>query len=486
MRIRSTCLALAAGLLALPAVSLADEVQDQLKQMQERMSQLEDRLQATTDQLEATQQRAEDQQQVIEAAGLAKDGRQSGIASFLETLEVGGHVATSYNYNFNRPDNGGTNFGANGLRAFDTDSNGFALDQLKLQLERPVSPEQRAGFRADIYYGKTARILNSITDGVKTTTTTSFSDTNGNGVADVGEITSATTTVDDRNVGDGNEVHLSQAYVQYLIPNVDMKLQAGLFQTFIGAEVIDTWANYNISRSLLFTNAIPFEHLGVLLTKKYESGIDWGVGLVNGWDPSNGADLNNNKGLLARIGYGQDTWALGVNGYYGSNETVGDDSDQRGLVDVVLNLKPTDSLSMYLNADFGWEQFDLDTAGTADPDDFWYGFAAAGRYAITDRLGVSLRGEWMKDVESMFFSGGGVSTAGSPVSVWELTATLDYALTESLIARLEGRSDWANLGDHTSDRLFLGDSDCNSLACGTSLRRQSNQQTVSAELVYKF
>lgn len=454
MTIRSICLAFAAGMLALPAVSLADEVQEQLKQMQERMGQLEDRLQATTDQLDATQQRAKEQQQVIEAAGLAQDGSQSGIAAFLESLEIGGHVSTSYMHNFNRPGHSASGsgtrlFGANGLRAFDQDANGFALDQLKFQLERPVSADQRAGFRTDIYYGRTARILNSLTD------------SNGNDTA-----------LSDRLIGDGAETHLSQAYVQYLIPNVDIKFQMGLMQTFIGAEVIDSPANFNISRSLLFWNAIPTEHLGAMVSKKYESGIDWMVGLVNGWDPSNGPDVNDSKSMIGRIGYGQDMWNLGVNGIYGY-EQPGDESDQRGLLDVVLNLKPCDDFAMYFNADFGWEQFDK-VSDTADT--FWYGFAAAGRYALTERLGIGGRAEWLKDIESAFFNPVGGNVAGQASEAWELTATLDYAFTQSLIGRLEGRADWVDLQD-ASDKVFRGDANRGS---------QRTQQTVAAEVIYKF
>ena len=36
--------------------------------------------------------------------------------------------------------------------------------------------------------------------------------------------------------------------------------------TPLGAEVIEPWANYNYSRSLLFSFAIPFTHTGVLAT----------------------------------------------------------------------------------------------------------------------------------------------------------------------------------------------------------------------------
>ena len=193
--------------LALPAVAGADDVQTQMQQMgsdgSARGSPAGDDRSA-----EATQQRATDQQELIEKAG--SHGTAARPARVLETLEIGGHVSTSYNYNFNRPGKGSStstgNLAGNGLRAFDTDSNSFALDQLKIQLERSVSPEQRAGFRGDIYFGKTARILNSLTDG---------------GLAAYAN-----------GVGDGNEVHLSQAHVQYMIPNFDIKRIAGLFQTF--------------------------------------------------------------------------------------------------------------------------------------------------------------------------------------------------------------------------------------------------------------
>ncbi|HVP28913.1 MAG TPA: outer membrane beta-barrel protein [Myxococcota bacterium] len=450
----------AAGALLVPQLATAAEadVQAQLKQMQERMGQLEDRLQATTDQLEATQKKANEQQQLIEKSGLANTSGASGLAAFLETLEVAGHVSTSYNYNFNRPDGYTPLVNANGIRPFQGDSNSFALDQLNFALSRSVSPDQRAGFVTSIYYGETARVLNQIVDGCHGSTL--VFDTAG------------------CDSGYGNQVHVSNAYVQYLIPGAEVKAQAGIWQTLLGAEVIDDNANFNISRSLLF-NALPFEHVGILLSKKYESGIDWAAGVVNGFDQSNGADVNKSKSYIGRIGYTQEKWALGVNGYWGTEQQAVE-NQHTSIVDAVLNLTPTSDLKAYVESTFIWSQF-----GSA-PNDFYYGFAAAARYALTERLGISLRGEWTKDRESEYFNpllpdGTGAVAAGDGTKIWEATTTLDYALTDHLMARAEFRYDKANVTSSSFNGVFVSQG-----KPGAARDLQNNQETIAGQLIYTF
>ena len=93
----------AATLLAVPQLALADEVEEQLQQMQQRMSELENKLQATNDELETSKQRVDQQQELIEKAGI-DESRGAGSGSrpdFLNTIEIDGFVAASYNYNFN-------------------------------------------------------------------------------------------------------------------------------------------------------------------------------------------------------------------------------------------------------------------------------------------------------------------------------------------------------------------------------------------------
>jgi uncharacterized coiled-coil protein SlyX len=91
-----------------PMASLADDVQDQLQRMEDRMAEMEDRLQATNDQLEAANDVVTRQQEVIDRSGIAdQTAGSSGVAAFLDSLELGGWLAGSYFYNFNDPNGEG-------------------------------------------------------------------------------------------------------------------------------------------------------------------------------------------------------------------------------------------------------------------------------------------------------------------------------------------------------------------------------------------
>lgn len=495
-----TLAALAAGLIVAPQLAAADEVQEQLKKMQERMSQLEDRLQATTDQLEVTEQRASEQQVMLEKAGVTNaKGSQSGLDAFFETLEFGGYVDVTYNYNINHPDGGPAQFSGavpnttalslgNGLQGPGlADASGFNLQAFKLELQRPVSVENRGGFRADILFGEQARNLNNLA-------ASPYSTVFSTQLSPLGAAYAFPDTKSD------SQVHVSQAYAEYLVPWGDISFKMGKMYTLLGAEVVDSPYNYNITRSILFFN-LPIEHLGALAEKKYDNGITWALGVVNGWDRDNGADFNKSKSLLGRFGWvGENYGALG-NLIYGA-EQWGDETNKRGVFDLVFTANPIDALSMYLNFDFGWEDFANSNInfGANQKTPFWWGVAWAGRYAITDRLGVALRAEWFNDDRSGWFctrsgsltgapagnpplqtfSGGNACTTALPAnlasSAYEVTATVDYALTSQLTARAEFRSDWVNNQEGT-DRYFRAATDRN---------LQSNQQLLAAQLYYRF
>ena len=169
MRWHRRLLALAAvGALGAPQVAAADDVQNQLQQMQQQLNKLEDRLQATTDQLQATEKKSEEQQELINKAGLTDNkAGSSKIAAFLDTLTIGGWASASYWYNANNPASGNlknANTGG-GSNPFNPDANSFNFEQLWFELERPITPDARAGFRADIAFGQIASILNQFNSG---------------------------------------------------------------------------------------------------------------------------------------------------------------------------------------------------------------------------------------------------------------------------------------------------------------------------------
>jgi hypothetical protein len=206
-----------ASALALPQLALADDVETQLRQMHERMTELEQKLQATNDELETSKEKVDQQEKLIEKAGIDESrGAASGLAEFLNSVEIDGFVAASYNYNFNvlkdqdlpQPgvlgDSGPTTvFGENGgiigiTAPGHQNDNTFQLDQLWFGIGKVATMESPAGFRADIVYGALA---DANREGTFFTTGTPGDES---------------ISADDHGTGD--LPHLFQAYAEYLVP----------------------------------------------------------------------------------------------------------------------------------------------------------------------------------------------------------------------------------------------------------------------------
>ena len=501
MRWHRKLLTLAAlGALSAPQLAAAYDVQNQLQQMQQRMNQLEDRLQATTDQLQATEKKSEEQQQIIDRAGLkdTKTGT-SKIASFLDTLTIGGWASASYWYNANNPASGNlknANTGG-GSNPLNPDANSFNFEQLWFELERPISPEARAGFRADIAFGQIASILNQINAGTTCSLTPIGASQNPS-----------------RNTcNQSTSVYIDQAYVQYLIPWGDITFKAGQFGTLIGYEVPQAPYNWQVSRGLLFSLFQPINHVGILLSKTYDNGIDWGIGGVNGFggpigvNSQNSPDNNESKSILAHVGLTGDIGGISVQGLWGP-ETNGNDHQTRTTLDFIAHVKPWDAgPEIALNADYAILNGTTNTPGMRPgpqySPDAW-GAALYVRQAVTDKLGVSVRGEYVNDHNSFFCNQTGffctvVPTAGGfmPVSavatapwpndnvkVYEFTGTVDYALTQQLITKLEIRWDALSNINGVSTHGAFPVGYVNNESNG--LFNFNHQLVAGAEILYKF
>jgi len=418
------------------AAASAEDVGARLEAMQARMADMEARLEANQDELADAKRRLAAQDEMIQGADLDGAAASSGIASFLETIEIDGWVSGGYNYNFEDPDGSaldGFNRGAVLAHPFDPDPNSFSLDQVWFGLERPVSDEQRAGFRTDLVFGKTAGLLSG----------------------DFGA-----------NDGfSGNDLELYQGYVQYQAPlNEATTFKFGKFATLIGAEVVQAPMNFNISRGQVYNLFQPITHLGLLASTSV-AGVDLSLGVVDETRsfPASDIDSNKDKAILWGLGQSFDTWKwsfAGVSGAADSGALFDQPAgDRETILDLILGWTPNEKFSAYVNAD--WIQTEVSRAldTTVDPPvtvpvDFeveGYGIAVAGRYAFTEATGFALRGEWV-DLDDFF----GEDTE---LQMWTLTGTLDHKLTDQLTLRGELRYDAiADAESDTGDDLFF-DSD---------------------------
>jgi hypothetical protein len=448
-----------------PSLAMAEDVQDQLRQMQDRLQAMEDKLQATNDQLGAANQRVEEQAQLIEGSGLAEGrGASSGLGCLVCDWRIGGWVAGSYNYNLKDPNDavpGGledTNLGRDGI-FFDPlhpDHNTFAMDQLWFEIEKEVSEESRAGFRADILYGKTAEQLNGISN----------------------------TSVFD----DATSLYVHQAYVQYAPPigPEGTVMKFGKFATLIGAEVPGTIYNYNITRGQLWTLLQPIDHIGVLAGGTVgDTGFNWAIGGVNGFGPDS-PEINDRKSVTGALGWANDQFSVGVSGIWGG-ENLGFDGDEAGLVGLLAKWTPSDRFGMYVDANFGW----MDEPQGTNLDPYGWGVALAGRYGITERTGFALRGEYVTDEDGFILCGGrsgGLRFASRGCNftnfvnsqeldyVVSVTGTLDHLLTDNLMVRAEAR--W--------DKLDLDQGPTDIFAQNNNFYTEDDQITLFLEVVYNF
>ena len=430
----SMTLACAALVFAVQPALASEDVSSELAEMRDMMQGLKQKVEAQEEQLEHQGQLLEQAQGAVKTQ--ASDGSESGLSPFLDMINVGGHIAASYNYNFNTPKSGegGENFNSGdqgGFLPFHRDADQFSLGQAWFSLGKDGTEESPAFFGFDIVYGQTAAFF-------------------GQGISD------EDSRREDNDDGT-SDYYVHQAYVGYFCDcfGPETMLKFGKWSTLVGAEVAQAPANFNITRGTVYSFLQPVDHMGVLGT------INLGMVELSSAIMNSGTSLvsapDNNKELayLGSAKIGDDKMNVRGSFIYG-NESLLEDNLSRatGLVDVTAWFNPTDNLSTWVNYNYLYQE---------DSGLYVHGVATAARVGITEKLGAAIRGEYIRehasDSEGVFIgagndgpfdpSGGFVNT-----ELYSLTGTVDYSLTDHLIARAEARFDWISDPGNVGDGFF--------------------------------
>jgi len=349
--------------------------------------------------------RAEDQAAPAPVAAAA-----TTAPKWYEAIELHGHVDGYYGLRLGAPQNA-----LNTLRAFDQ-PNGFVLNLAKATVLMSPTASVPVGFRIDLGFGNTMNVIAAASPYLGP----SYPNT---------ESSSAFKFVE-------------QAYGTVKLG--DFAIDLGRFVTSAGAEVIEAKDDWNYSRSLLFTWAIPLTHTGLRVTYAMPSieGLSLQAGLVNGWDvtvtnsPFKTLELGliyngPESTVLSLIYLGGPSPVAGgpvapypdtvygpVANAYGGWQNVLDLVLQRAFGDFTLNV----------NADFGV----LGGVGN------WGGFSIMAKYAaLGDKLRISARYEY-------FWDPSGIRVGLLQGQYTEGTVTLGVPITSNAEVRLEYRIDHAN------------------------------------------
>ncbi len=319
----------------------------------------------------------------------AKSG--PSLASLLGSTTLSGFVDAYYGQNFNNPSNRSTSF-----QPFNGYTNQFGLNLIELVVDKqPDVSNSRTGYHLAFGYGQAINAVNS------------------------GET--------------GFDQYLKEAYFSYLA-NVGKGLQidVGKFVTPAGAEVIETKDNWNYSRSLLFSYAIPYFHFGV--RAKYTFSPKYSItGLVtNGWNNT----IANNSGKTYGVSFGWNpTKKFGVvQTYLAGPQQANISSNWRQLWDTVITYNPTSRLSFMLNGDYGRG----DRINTSPLPVYWTGVAGYVKYAFNDRYAIATRFENFQDPQGFALA----TLRGQHVN--EFTETFERLIAHHIITRLEYRRDFSN------------------------------------------
>jgi hypothetical protein len=361
--------------------------------------------------------------------------------NYVETAQKGitlsGYVDTSYTYQFA----GGGEYGQAGVnpgggpgnthavgRQFDVSNNTFNVNAIKIALEKalPDKNEWAAGFRIDTIYGSDAAFLGD----------TAFNGNNGKTIGSIND----------------SGLAIEQALVKFRIPiGNGLDIYAGKFVTFLGYEVIESPANLNFSRGLLFTNLIPLTNTGVYADYKFNSTVEAKLAIVDGWNDSTspsapGSSSDFGKAIMGQVNVNAPGGNANITQSFiyspqgepgdGTNGGYNTGSAFEGVYDIWGNWNPTfvknSAFLLGFNGDIG------QAAGSG-----FYGIALYAQYKFTKVFSLAGRAEYIHDDSSTQpkFGVVGANGVAGAQDDYAYTLTASFNMWDNLLTRIEYRID---------------------------------------------
>lgn len=335
-------------------------------------------------------------------------------APTLPSTELGGLVDVYYDYYSTKPS------GDAPFRNFDTKHNQFALSMAQVWLAKAPTADSRIGFKFKLNFGHAATNYIHFAEPDKTP-----------------------------------YQNIQEAYISYLAPmGKGLQIDAGVFVTPAGAEVIEAKDNMNYSRGLLFALAIPYYHSGVRFSYAPTDKVSFMAGITNGW--SNIGENNSGKTILGSVTLKPTGKVTIVENYIFGPEQAGNTDDWRHLSDTIVSIAATPKVTFTANYDYGKESVGNNTSVK------WHGLAAYLKLQATPTVAFSPRFEWYNDVDGF--------TTGTVQKLKEFTGTLELKAADNLLWRIELRRDMSD------QKPFLDEKGV----------PQSSQTSIGFGLLYSF
>jgi len=375
----------------------------------------------------------------------AEEQAMSQVLTAVSSTTLSGYVDTAAAWKMGGMNNGELpgrfNDGENKMQ-------GFNLNVVGLTVEKPLSEEElwAAGYRADLLFGPDAVGYNAV-------------------LGRNGDAASA-------------ELAIKQAYVNLLVPMGNgLDVKAGVYNTIIGYESFESYANPNWGRSYGW-QIEPTQHTGILATYQLTEAVSASAGIANTW--AAGVDNRSTRGddfgegYLAWMGSvnvtAPDSWGA-LSGSSLSMGVVSGDSGSNNTTSFYTGfnmLTGLEGLSVGGAFDYRWNGPNGVTTG----ENYAYAIAGYLSFAATEKMTVNARLDYTKGSDGTFYDGGAPGST-DPNALFGLTGTLDYQLWANVLSRLELR--WDTSADGEKPFADSGADD-----------GQKNAITLAANIIYLF
>ena len=226
-----------------------------------------------------------------------------------------------------------------------------------------------------------------------------------------------------------------------------LTVNVGHFYTIIGYEVVTAPDNFFYSHALTMQFNEPFTHTGAIAS--YDINDNWSVtgGFTTGWDDFE--NENEEEGIIAGVNWtsdcGRTSLALAV---VHGEETVAEPTfgnfitEDRTVYSIVASHWITDDLEYVIQHD--WRRDDGNPANNNNGEDSeGYGINQYLFYQLCDKARAGLRFEWFRDDDNQILAANSPNSSRG-VNYFNLTAGVNYNITDCLLIRPELRFDWAD------------------------------------------
>ena len=254
-------------------------------------------------------------------------------------LQINGSVDAYYRYNFQNAKSAGS---FNNITSFTNSQNSIELGMASVKASYTKG---KAGVVVDLGFGPRAREFSYAESGV----------------------TQA----------------IKQAYVTYS-PTDHLTFSAGKWGTHLGYEVLDPQLNRNYSMSYMFSFG-PFSHTGLKANLTFGDGFGMLAGVTNPTDFLSASFAKKN--IIGQLSKTSESVSAYLN-YVGGKDTANNNSNQLGLT---VTAKIADQFS--IGYDGTVKFIDPVTGGSGS----WWGSAVYFNVDPTEKLGITLRGEYFDD-----------------------------------------------------------------------------------------